>query len=220
MFYTVTLTKRNGLTDGDVNNIVKHLSGCMHVYLTHEFGQLENNSHLQGIVEFDTEKTSNVTERMRRMYVKLGIEFVRGVSVRVSKVVDLPGAVSYASKELKGKGKQVLLEGWHESWILQQVQDAVKKIPFKVLKGKGTRMTQSTAGALIFEYAKARNFYVTDKETYREICVMMAKEGYLFGNLKHVGVIQDVCALFGDGEMVGHAIDAALKFVNPPLWGS
>ncbi len=220
MFYTVTLTKRGGLNEHDIDEIVKHLSSCEHVYLANEFGQLGQNSHVQGIVEFDTDKTSNVTERMRRMYIKLGIEFVRGVSVRVAKVVDMSGAILYASKELGDKGKQVLLQGWESSWILEQVQENVKKIPFKTLKGKGIRMTQSTAGALIFEYAKARNYYVTDQETYREICVMMAKDGYLFGNLRHMGVIQDVCALFGDGEAVGYAIDAALKFFNPPMWGS
>lgn len=213
MFYKITLTAGDGgLNSTQIGAFKKYFDTCKHAYIVNEQGESGGNSHLEGIVEFDTEKTSNVTDRIKRIYKKLDIE-VMCRTIVVKRVTRLIGAMIYASKELREEGKLVLLKGWEQSWIDQQAKDNVKEIPHSILRKKGTRLTQGTGAAVVHEWCLANNMQVTDKEEYRQVGKLMGSEGYLFGGIRHIGIYQDVCALFGDGRAVGDAIESALRFL-------
>ncbi len=212
MFYKITLTASGGISSQHCKEIAQAFSGIKFAIVVNEFGDTGRNSHLECVLEFDTTKTSNVTERMRTMYNRLQIPFVRGISVRVKKVTHLAGAIIYATKEIDECGKVLLRNGWAMDWITKQRTENIKSIPFKMLNKKGTRLTQNTAGALMYEFAKSKGMAIRDKAKYREVAVLMGADGYLWGSVRHQGVYQDVCALFGDGAAVGEAIDQALKW--------
>lgn len=214
MYYTITLTKSGGLSEEDVESLGKYFESCQHAYLVNEFGSSGGNSHIQGIVEFDTKVTSNVTGRIERQYAKLNIDVSKGISIKVKSATHLVGAFIYSSKELREGGKLVLLRGWNSTWIDQQVKENVKNIPYKMLKKRGTRVTQSTGPALMFEWCTANNMQITEKREYLEVVKAMGDVGYMFGCSRHLGLYQDVCALFDCGSAACSAAESALRFID------
>ena len=115
MFYKITLTARGGLTQENIDHLIEYFKMCKHAYIVNEQGESEENSHLEGIIEFDIKNTSNVTVRIKKQYEKMGVEVVKGVTIVVKSVTHLIGAIIYTSKELEGKGKLSLLRGWKSS---------------------------------------------------------------------------------------------------------
>ncbi len=212
MYFKVTLTTTGGLSKPNLVEIKKYFSQCTHAYLTVEYGANGDNCHVEGCVEFSTVNTSNVTNRMKTLYCTMGLEW-GPFAVKVKKATHLIGAIIYASKEIKEKGELLLLKGWKQSWIDQQIKDNVKSIPHKMLKSKGTRVTQNTGGALMYEYAVANNMRVRNKAEYLEVVEQMGNQNYLFGAIRHKGVFQDVCALFGDGSAAAACAEAELHWL-------
>jgi len=213
MFYKITLTSSGGLDDSHIGVLVEYFKQCRHAYIVNELGSAGGNSHLEGIVEFDTVKTSNVTERIKIVYKKIGIE-VGEYTIKVKQATHLVGALIYASKELRSGGKIVLLKGWEASWIDKQVKENVKNIPHSMLKRKGVRVNKGTGAALIYEWCVANNSAVKKKYDYVEVVRTMAGEGFLFGNTRHLGLYPDVCALFGCGKATSMCAESDLRFID------
>lgn len=217
MYYKVTLTSRNGLSGKLQFVLLECFKECRHAYLVTEYGESRGNCHLEGVVEFDTEKTSNVTDRIRRVYERLEVEVIPKVTIRVKKATHLVGALIYARKELAERDAKSFIAlqiGWTTSWIDEQVKDNVKDIPHSMLKKRGTRLTQVTGPALMFEWCTANNKRVTNKGEYLEIVRDMAEEGYMFGSCRTIGLYQDVCALFGDGMAAQRVAESDLRFID------
>ncbi len=213
MFYKVTLTCSGGLSAEQIGVLVQYFKGCRHGYLVNEQGSNGMNSHVEGIVEFDTQTTSNVTDRIKRVYEKMGIE-VEECTIRVRQATHLIGALIYASKELRHGGKVVLLKGWEQSWIDKQIKENVKCIPHKMLLKRGTRINQSAGAALVYEWCVANNTQVKTKRDYLEVIRSMAGSGFLFGNARHLGLYQDVCSLFGIGRATQMCAESDLRFID------
>ncbi len=215
MLFQITLTAAGGLSVPQIGVLTDYFhKNCKRGYIVNEFGDAGGNSHLQGIVEFETDKTSNVTERIKRQYEIMKVDVVAGITIKIKKVVHLVGALIYASKELKDEGNVVFLEGWEQSWIDKQVKDNVKMIPYKMLKGKGTRVTQGTGGALIYEWCRANNSHIQSKLGYLEVVRLMGAKGFLFGSTRHIGLYADVCALFGQGNAAYNVAESELRFID------
>lgn len=216
MFYKVTLTARGGLSQKNIEHLVSYFKICKHAYLVNEHGEAGGNSHLEGIVEFDTKNTSNVTVRIQKQYEKMEVEVVKGVTICVKVVTHLVGAIIYASDELQRieDSKLVLLRGWKESWISEQIKDNVKNIPHKLLRKQGTRVTAGTGAALIREWCLANNMQIKYKEDYLEVIDRMGDEAYMFGKGLHIGLFADVCALFLDGSGGRKVAESELRFID------
>lgn len=212
MYYHVTLTSSGGLNEHQISDIRNYFLQCRHVFLVNEFGESLQNSHCEGIVEFDTEHTANVTNRCKSLYSQMGVE-VSDYSIRVKKVTHLDGAIIYANKELKLKGELILLKGWEQTWIDKTVKEGVKNIPHKMLTKKGTRVTQNTGGALIHEWCLANNCRITSKEDLIEVVRLMGDQRYLFGSIRPKGIFADVCALFGDGRAASSLFASELQWL-------
>ncbi len=204
MYYKISLTARDGFTSETLVPFIEAFSLLQNCYVVNEFGASGHNSHLEGVVEYDTEKTSNVKERMKTLYRRAGVEIVAGISIKVLRVTHLAGALIYADKELKGPGPAnlLVLRGWKQSWIDKQIKDNVKNIPHKMLKNRGHRVTQNTGGALMYEWCLANNQEITCKRDMVQVGKTMASQGYLFGSVRAMGLYQDVLALFGSGDAV------------------
>ncbi len=211
MYFTITLTTAGGFLDSQIAQFVEYFNTKSHVYLTKEVGT-GGNPHLQGIVEFDTSKTSNVTRTLKLLYTKLEIE-VHFRSIRVKATTHLIGALIYSSKELDQNGKLLLVKGWKQSWIDEQVKNNVSEIPFKMLLKRGKRLGKAVAPALIYEWCIAHNMIVKDKFAMVEVVKLMAQEGFLFGSLRPSSVYIDVCALFGDGSAAQRFFENELNFL-------
>ncbi len=214
MFYKITLTASGGLNDDQVDTLVKYLKKCKHAYIVNEQGESKENSHLEGVAEFDTKQSSNVNKGIRRVYEKMGIEVIPMITIKVKTATHLIGALIYASKELKEQGNLVLLKGWEQSWIDKQFKDNVKDTPHSMLKKKGIRVTQSTGGALMHTWCMANNRQIHSKMDYLEVVKSMGEEGYLFGTIQHRGIVQDVCSLFEDGRAAYAAAESDLRFLE------
>lgn len=212
MFYKITLTTSCGLGMGQIAQIKAYFEQCRHVFLVNEFGESRQNSHCEGLVEFDTEHTGNVTNRCQHLYRLMDLE-VSPHSIRVKKITHLIGAIIYTNKELEGIGELILLKGWTQTWIDKTVKENVKSIPYKILTKKGTRLTQNTGGALIHEWCLANNCRIHSKLDLVEVVRKMGDEGYLFGSLRPKGILADVCALFGDGRAAAEFFENELQFV-------
>lgn len=180
--------------------------------MVNEHGESGGNSHVEAICKLPTQSTNNVTRRFHRLYQQMGLELTHQ-AIRVKKASHLVGALIYTAKELKTTGKLMVIKGWTQTWIDKQIKENVSDIPYKMLKGMGHRLTQQVAGATMYEYAKAHNMQVTSKQEYSSVAKLMAKDRYLFGTLRHIGVYQDVSSLFGSGEAVENVIDSQLAFV-------
>ncbi len=214
MLYKITLTEAGGLTDAHIEELTKYFEPCNRGYIVNEQGDSGGNSHLEGVVEFDTNSTSNITQRIKRKYESIGIEVVPGITIRVKKITHLVGALIYASKEIKDKGKVIFLKGWEQSWIDKQVKDNVKNIPYKMLIKKGVRITQNTGGALMYEWCIANNCQVRSKLEYLEVVRQMSAKGFLFGNVRDIGLYADLGTHFGDGTAAYNKAESSLRFID------
>lgn len=215
MFYKITLTASGGLSSAQVETIKEYVKvECKHAYIVNEFGESKMNSHLEGVVEFDSEVTSNITGRFRRLYDSMDIEVVPRITISIKRATHLVGCLIYASKELLKKGNVILLKGWEQSWIDRQIKENVKSIPHSMLTKKGVRVTQGTGPALIHEWCLANNMQVIYKKDYFSVTERMGADGYMFGKCRHVGLYQDVVSLFGSGRAVLKVAESELRFIE------
>jgi len=215
MIYKITMTSADGLSCDKLSGLRSYFKNhCVNAYLINEHGETGGNSHVEGLAQFETATTSNVTKRVKCLYLDLGLE-VSPFSIIVKKCTHLNGALIYARKELEKMGTVLLLKGWKQTWIDQKVKESVKDIPYRLLKKKGIRLTQRTAAGLMHEWCKAHNMIVIDRESMLRVVSLMAVEGFLFGNLQRPkGVYVDLCALFGSGKQTASLFDFALIYLN------
>lgn len=216
MYYKITLTCSGGFTEENLIPFKQAFSLLENSYVVNEFGESGQNSHLEGIVEYSSEKTSNIKARIKTLYSRAGVEVVSGISIRIKQVTHLVGALIYVSKELKcpeNPAKILVLKGWNQSWIDKQVKDNVKNIPHKMLTKKGHRVTQNTGGALMYEWCLANNKRITNKFDMIQVGKDMASQGYLFGSIRVTGLYQDVLSLFGSGDAVESVWENELRFL-------
>jgi len=213
-FFKVTLTARDGLTADQISKLVESFTAkCNHAYLVHELGEAGSNSHLEGVLEWSTNKTSNVTRAIRTLYNSIEIEVNQPYTIMVKSVYSLQGCLSYASKELNEKGTVVLLQGWEESWIKQKTNSvAMNKAP-KTLKQIGQWIGKRIGPAQIYTWCEANNRRITNLREYREVCVSMAENQYMFDRGIHKSPYANVMALFKDGRGVGEVIDDECRFL-------
>ncbi len=214
MFYKVTLTARAGLTEGQVESIGKHFSPCTHAYLVHEYGADGSNSHIEGVIELDAKKTSNVTRSIKTLYDKLDIEVVPFITIKVKAVTHLGGAISYAMKELQDEGKVILLRGWKDTWIQKQFKEQVKKQSSAPLLKMGTWVTKRMGPAIIFEFCRAENLRIRSLADYREVIIKMGDKQYMFDKGIHVCCYANVLALMGDGSGHRQVMDQEFRFME------
>jgi len=213
-FYKITLTGRGGLSSDNVTELVKFFSKkCTHAYIVNEFGESGSNSHLEGVIELPGKKTSNVTRSIGNEYLRMDLEVVPRITIVVKAVTHLDGALSYASKELQGKGVLVLLLGWDKDWITTQTKAVVRHKAPSTLLSMGIWLTKRIAPAQIYKWCQSNGREIYSKMEYREVIVRMGDEGYMFDK----GVIKctygNVMALFGDGRGLGEIFDDEMRFV-------
>ncbi len=214
-YYTITLTTSGGFSDNQIEIFIKAFDTLKHAYVVNEFGSTDQFSHIQGLVEYDTSKTSNVTYRIQRLYKSANLD-VTPRSIRVKRATDYVGALIYSRKELdysETKAKVIVIVGWSSSWIDEQVKNNVSKIPHKMLKKKLHRVYASTGGVLMYEWCVANNRIITSKFDYLNIVKAMAKEHYAFGLIRHKCIYQDVMASFGEGLAAYQIADSELLFI-------
>jgi len=215
VYYVITLTKAGGFTSGELEPFIEAFNKQPHAFVINEYGQSGLNSHIQGIVEYDTIKTNNVTVRIKKLYDVISCEITPN-SIRVKKATDFIGALIYSQKELKdpeSSAKLLCIKGWQSSWIDQQIKDNVAKIPFKMLKKRLVRVTQGTGGALMYEWCIANNRVVKDKYSFGEVVKDMASSGYAFGSVRGKGLYADVMSAFGDGSAARDVMLSDLHFL-------
>ncbi len=215
VFYVLTLTKSGGFSEEDLVPFIQSFNKQVHAYVINEFGSAGGNSHIQGIVEYDTVKTNNVTVRIKKLYDVIKCE-IGPNSIRVKKATDLIGALIYSHKELddpESSAKLLCLKGWQSSWIDQQIKDNVAKIPHKMLKKRLIRVTQGTGGALMYEWCTANNRVVQDKYSFGQVVKDMASNGYAFGCVRGKGLYADVMSAFGDGSAAMDVMLSDLHFL-------
>ncbi len=214
MFYKITLTTSDGFSEIQVENVVRYfLYECGHVYLVNEFGEHGTNSHIEGVVEFETEKTSNVTERCKALYGRLEME-VSPNSIRVRRVTHLDGAIIYATKELDDMGRVAGLKGWKQSFIDKTIKEGVSLIAYKTLKKRGVWVTDRVAPALIYEYCSANNLTIRYKADLREVIRLMGNDGYMMSHLHLRSVYGNTMCLFGDGLAQQRIFEADTHFIE------
>jgi len=214
-FFKVTLTARDGLTDENVAALVKFFTKrCKHAYLVNEFGEAGGNSHLEGVVELSSKKTSNVTRSLITVYENNGIEVSQPHTIMVKSCYHLQGCLQYASKEIKELGRVVLLLGWEQSWIQDKTQNIANNTAPKTLKQMGTWIGKRIGPAQIYTWCVANNRRITNIREYREVCVSMGEEQFMFDRGIHKCTYSNVMALFNDGRGIGEIIDDECRFLN------
>ncbi len=214
MFYKITLTARNGLSEEQVKLIGENFAKCEHAYLVNEFGEDGGNSHIEGVIELESKKTSNVTRSLKSLYNKLDIEVVPWISIKVKACTHLAGAISYATKELEGEGRVILLNGWKETWIDRQVKASAEKKASSHLMKMGTWVTKRMGPPIIFNFCKANNMRITNLKEYREVIVEMGDKQYMFDKGIHVCCYANVLALFGSGAGHRQVMDQEFRFME------
>ena len=212
--WTLSITAAGGLTSENIEKAVEYLDEkCKFAYVVNEFGVSGDNSHLQGVVSFTTKKQSNVMQKMKSLYLRMGIEIVNRHTCVVKSASEMDGALSYVSKELAKKGKVVLRKGWRQGWIDAQVKEFAKKTPRIELQSMGTRLTQTSAPGAMFKWCKANNMHIDSKRTFIAVGKLMTAEGYMFGTCRPSGIYMDVCGLMGSGRGLEDVWESQLAFV-------
>lgn len=213
MYFKITLSTSGGLLPEHLDIFKSYFTQCPHAFLAVEYGKIGLNCHVEGIVDFDVKKTSSVRDRLKRLYLKKDIPWCPQYSVKIKIATHLVGAFIYARKEFKAQGKMLLIRGWTQTWIDQQVKDNVKAISYKSLMHKWTPVTQRTGGPLMWEWCNANNKRITSKYDFALVMRLMCEDGYLFGTLKDKGLYRDVMACFGDGRAAEAQALESLHFV-------
>ncbi len=142
--------------------------------------------HLHGVFRVTQKQTGQVTLLFERLYKKMELPWVRGVSVKVKKTVELIGWFHYMLKDQTGP--PLVLTGWQMTWIQEQCAAAVKKIPHKVLEHEQVVLSTRTAVPLIIAFAKANNLMLCDKCSFIEVVLAMEADKYNFQNIKKKSV--------------------------------
>ncbi len=213
-FFKITLTAAGGLSAKNVQELVKYFTKkCKHAYIVNEFGESGANSHMEGIIEFPGKRTDNVTRAISTQYKRLGIDVVARITINVKSVFSLQGCLSYASKELKNNGKVVLLLGWEESWIQTKVGNVSRNISPTTLLSMGTWVNKRIGPAQIYKWCQTNNRRIRNLREYREVCVSMGDNQYMFDRGIHKCTYANVMALFKDGCGVGEIIDDECRFL-------
>jgi len=210
-FYKITLTTSNGFEYADLKNFKEFFQNFSHAYLAVEHGQ-NGNAHIEGVIQRDTVSTNNVRLLLERAYLAMGLP-VSCRSVVVRRVTHLNGAIFYASKELNTeRGCLLILRGWSQTWIDEQLKAKVPLFKQLELKKLGHHLSKHTAAATVFKWCDAHNRCVTSKADFLEIVYSMASEGWMFGNIRSKALYPDVLALFSQGYAIRDIYENDLCF--------
>lgn len=196
--YFITLTSAIGFNGPQEDQVVQwHRRNCDKVFLARELHD-SGAAHYHSVVCVSAPRqASKVTEKLVRLYAEMGIDWVKGISVKVKTVSDFVGCLHYVRKDL-GDDLPILLLGWRLSWIKQQCIAGVKHIPFKMLRKDVYMIQESTAVAVVIRYASASGHPLTGKDSFMTVVCAMSAEGYRFVKIKKLDLFADVLASVGD----------------------
>ncbi len=207
--YFNTLTSPIGFTPAHEDQIVEwHRRNSEKCFLVKEYTEA-GAPHYHSIIACKSpKKACHVTDKLVRLYGQMMIEYTKGVTVKVKSVSDFIGLLHYHSKDLKGP--PILVTGWRMSWIKQQCEANVKKIPHKMLS-KNVYMVQfSTSVSLVIEYAKACGHPLTGMDSFITVVTEMQAKGYQFEKIKPKWLYGQVMAMTGNSECARRLWEDAL----------
>ncbi len=167
--------------------------------------------HLHGVFRVPQKQAGQVTQRFKTLYKRLDLPWVPNVSVKVKKTVELIGWFHYMLKDQTGP--PLVLTGWRMTWITEQMQAAVKKIPRKVLEQDQVMLSSRTVIPLIIEFAKAHALPLCDKCSFIEVVLAMEADKYSFQLVRKKTVFCEVMSRCGRSSFSRDAWDQELNFL-------
>ncbi len=168
--------------------------------------------HLHGVFRVPQKQTGQVTRKFRTLYAKLELPWVPNVSVKVKKTTELVGWFHYMLKDQSGP--PLVLTGWTMTWITEQCQAAVKKIPRKILTKDQVVLSTRDAVPLIIAFAQANNLPLCDKHAFIEVVLAMEAEKYNFQNIKRKGVFAETMTRMGHPRYSRSLWEQELSFLE------
>ncbi len=197
-YYFVTFTASGGLTGFQCSEIRTHF---IHKY-EECFGCVEQHSsgsdHIHILYSSPTKGAGSLTRVFERMYNRLNIPLVKGVSIKNKSAVNKIGLFHYISKAVKGD--PWLIKSWKYTWIQEQCVQNVKNIPRKMLRSDFIWVTQRDAAGLMIEYARATGRSLTSKKVFAEVFANMKSVKYQFAKVRIMLLYTSVLAICGDSR--------------------
>ena len=168
--------------------------------------------HLHGIFRLKQKQTNQVTRLFETLYKKLDLPWVKGISVSVKKTTEMVGWFHYMLKDQTGP--PLVLTGWTMTWITEQCQAAVKKIPRKILEKDQVVLSARTAVPMIIAFANAQNLLLCDMHSFIEVVLAMEADKYNFQLIKKKTVFCETMTRVGHPRFSRRAWEQELEFLN------
>lgn len=210
-YYKLTLTTRDGLSEGQADQLVAYFEKCENCCICIEMGENGTNRHVEGVAGFTTKSSSNIHKDMKKYYEKHNIEYSK-FAVKIKSVTHLGGAFKYGIKELKDGDEPAMLKGWKWTWIQDQAKAAKEDFRKRPVRGKIVKPSEAPDAMVAF--IEANNLVVNSKATFLEVLKRMGDAGYRFGQVKFKVFYADVMCALGDGSALMAVAENELFFLN------
>lgn len=209
----MTVSPRHDLTEPQEKALVEfHRQEGDFAFLVSELRPGDNVKHYHSVFQSRTTNAATTRKKIERRLVAADLEIEVKVTVKVKTCSDLIGWFHYLTKDTDYV--RLLIKGWQMTWIKEQCLANVRKIPHSVLLKSKHHITSKGATARILAYAKAKDWPITGKESFKQIVCQMASEGYEFQNIKVKWCFAQCLAMSGNHKAMCSLIDMELQFLD------
>ncbi len=193
--YSITLVRRVGFREDSIETVSawfnKHSEECLLVKEPHKDGRL----HLHAACTLSLKSTNQVTRKLETLF-KNNKWDLGPRDIRVKRTVNEVGWFHYLCKA-NDSCDYVLLKGWTDTWIQQQMRESVKSIPRRIISKDYFVVSKHECVARILHYCDAHNIKLIRKTDFIQVIGLMRKSKYLFHGVRWSSVYPEVMAILG-----------------------
>lgn len=208
--YTFTATTTSPGFDDDqimsICNWAKHISDSCCI-----IEEMSSHRHLHGVFRVTCKQTNQVSQRFQTLYKKMDMPWIPNISVDVKRTTELIGWFHYMLKDQKAP--PLVLTGWKRTWITEQCQKHVKKIPKKMHRLDRLVLDASTVVGTVLAYMSAHSLPIMDKFSFIAVVTQMQKDKFNFMKVRKALVYEAVMAELGHLDVAASAWESDLQFL-------
>ena len=205
--FLITIARRFGLTDSHCDEL-KHYFGKRFTSVVcnvepHKTGLW----HMHAYVECKVSRAAVRNHLVKFLEKDLGIE-VGPKTCNVKKADD--GARQYVVKDVTADEPVTLCQGWSIEGLLEERRQALKKLSRKEVMGNWKVISQDEAVPLLLKFALSSQIAVTDRTSFKQLCIAMMREKFSFSRLKMSSVYAEVMVQLGDDRLADDWLEMQL----------
>lgn len=207
--FLFTLTRSGGLTPEHLEKTKAWFSSEYKLVVMNVEAHKSGLLHLHAYVESPCKNGGSLHKKFTRFLVA-ECGFVMSPKTLKIQLAKDDGARDYVLKEVTAEKPVTLCQGWAIGELLKMRQANLKKLKPKTLQGDDRVINQCEAVPLILRFAKDEVSPITDKYSFKVVCIAMMRAGYSFSRLKMAITYAEVMVRVGDDRAADDWLDMQL----------